>query len=156
MRIIHTLPVMAFSMALAACGSGSEEPKEQIVVREPGEIAAPAATTAGGAATDASELVSSGKAAFGACSVCHSVDSNEPSGIGPNLYGVVGRNAGAAEEFGYSDALAQSGIIWTEDELDAFLTNPSAKVPGTIMTAGAVGDADKRTAIIAYLSSLQD
>ncbi len=75
---------------------------------------------------------------------------------GPNLYGVVGRAAGALDDFAYSEALVSSGITWTEGELDAFLTNPTGKVAGTSMVAGAVSNDENRAAIIAYLSSLSE
>jgi len=68
---------------------------------------------------------------------------------------VVGRPAGSVARFGYSEAMAKSGITWTEAELEAFLANPAAKIPGTAMAAGQVGDAQRRAAIIAYLASLK-
>jgi cytochrome c len=52
--------------------------------------------------------------------------------------------------------MTSSGLTWDASELDAFLTNPAAKVPGTTMSAGTVGDAEKRAAIVAYLSSLSE
>jgi cytochrome c len=145
----HRFALVAIgALALAACGSKAEPPVEQIVVREPGQ---PAGATTAPAATD---LVAAGKAAFAVCATCHAVEAGKASGIGPNLNGVVGRKAGALADFGYSAALKQSGLTWTEAELDAFIANPSGKVPGTSMAAGAVSDAERRKAIVAYLASL--
>lgn len=138
------------ALLLAGCGSEEQPPVEKIVVREPGQAAAvpqPAAAPAG-------DLVVQGRAAFAACAACHAVEAGAPSGVGPNLRGVAGRKAGSVEGFAYSDALKASGITWTESELDAFLANPAGKVPGTAMAAGAVGDAETRKAIVAYLASL--
>lgn len=136
------------TLTLAACGSKAEDPVEQIVVRKPGEAAA--------AAPAATDLVAKGKAAFAACSSCHAVAPGAASGIGPNLHGVVGRKAGSLAGFAYSEAMAKSGITWTEAELSAFLANPSGKVPGTAMAAGQVADAERRAAVVAYLASLKN
>lgn len=142
---------LALALALAACGSKAEDPVEQIVVRQPGSaVPAPAAAPAAG------DLVTTGKAAFAACTACHSAEPGGASDIGPNLHGIVGRAAGSITGFAYSEAMKKSGITWTEGELDAFLANPSGKVPGTSMAAGQVGDAQRRAAIIAYLASLKN
>lgn len=138
-------------LVLSGCGSSEQPPIEQIVIREPGE---PAATLPGaGAGTD---LVASGKAAFAMCSACHTAASDAASVSGPNLYGVVGRKAALLEDYGYSQAMAASGITWSEAELDEFLRDPQGAVPGTAMAAGAVTDPDRRAAIIAYLAGLSE
>lgn len=95
-----------------------------------------------------------GKAAFVACTGCHSVDgSAKPTG--PTLKGVVGRKAaGVAVYRNYSAALRGSNITWTAQELDAYLKAPSTRVKGTTMTI-ATPDAKRRKAIVAYLATLK-
>ncbi len=137
---------------LAACGSPADEPAEQIVVSEPGSSAAKPEDAQGNAPT--ASLAVAGKAAFAACVACHQVTAGAPSGIGPNLNGVVGRAAGSLAGYGYSSAMKASGITWTEAELDQYLTNPAKKVPGTSMAVAGISDAEKRAAITAYLASL--
>ena len=78
------------------------------------------------------------------------------NGVGPALNGLFGRVAGTVEGYNYSPANKNSGITWTEAELDAFLANPSGKVPGTAMAAGQVADTDRRAAVLAYLASLKN
>lgn len=71
---------------------------------------------------------SAGKDLFGRrCSGCHATDSNKE---GPRLRGVLGRKAGTVAGFSYSDALRNSGIIWTADLLNQWLQNPEALVIG--------------------------
>ncbi len=155
MRSIALMATALGSLTLASCGGSEEQPPiEEITIREPGEAVAPVPVAPD--AEPASDLVAQGEAAFAVCSACHVAEAGEASMAGPNLHGVVGRAAGMLDDFAYSDALASSGITWTEAELDTFIANPSAKVPGTSMVAGAVSDADRRAAIVAYLASLSE
>ena len=153
MRNIALPVLLAASVGLVSCGSAPEEPVEQIIVSEPGGAAA-GAKQIEASAPAADDLVSQGKAAFAVCAACHSVEAGAASGPGPNLNGVIGRKAGTAEGFGFTDAMKASGVTWTEAELDSFMTDPAAKVAGTSMTAGAVNDPEARKAITAYLASL--
>jgi len=84
------------------------------------------------------------------CMSCHSIGRDASPGIGPNLFGVVGRKAGQAPGSS-SQALASSGIIWTRANLDGFIAAPQAKVPGTTMTSAPVSEGQARADIIAYL-----
>ena len=153
MRPVSFVILIAASAILASCGSAPEEPVEQIIVSEPGGAAA-GAKQIEASAPAADDLVSQGKAAFAVCAACHSIEAGAAAGPGPNLNGVVGRTAGTAEGFGFTDAMKASGVTWTEAELDSFMTDPAAKVAGTSMTAGAVNDPEARKAITAYLASL--
>lgn len=71
--------------------------------------------------------------------------------MGPNLSGLFGRSAASAEGFGYSDALKAADIVWSREQIDAFITSPTGKVPGTIMAFAGVAKAADRSAIIDYL-----
>ena len=96
-----------------------------------------------------------GAQAFLACSACHSVTPGGGALIGPNLWGVVGRDVGSSPEFDYSAELKAVGGTWTPEQLDRFLTNPSAFAPGTRMGYVGVADPVERRALIAYLSGLR-
>ena len=75
---------------------------------------------------DPAELV------FGQCMECHSFSEDGRNGrFAPNLWGVIGRTAGTAVGFDYSPALRDSGIVWTESNIDRWLRDPQAMVPGT-------------------------
>ncbi len=92
-----------------------------------------------------------GKALYQACTSCHSIDEND---IGPKHRGVVGRPAGSLPDYAYSPALKASGLVWSTDNLDRWLTNPQALVPGTKMYF-SLPDAQSRADLIAYLAQLR-
>jgi len=94
-----------------------------------------------------------GKAGFAVCAVCHAVVANK-NGVGPSLFGVVGRKAGTAPGYTYSAAM-KTAAVWTPQQLDAYLTNPKATVPGNKMPFNGVTDAQKRADIIAYLKTVK-
>ena len=88
------------------------------------------------------------------CRQCHSANKGD-NRLGPSLFGVVGRKAGSAENYAnYSPALKNSGITWTPDQIDKWITNPNAVVSGNNMQPfPGVSDAKEREQIIAYLKS---
>lgn len=90
-----------------------------------------------------------GEIIYKGCQDCHSLDEND---IGPMHRGVVGRKAGSVAGYNYSSALKNSGIIWTEDNLDKWLTNPQTMVPGAKMYFH-LSDAQDRADVIAFLKS---
>lgn len=110
-------------------------------------VAAPAAQAAGNA--------TAGKEVFARCAICHNATKGGPNLIGPNLWGVVGRKAAIVPNFYYSTALKNSGITWTADKLDAWVTNPAKLVPGTRMTFAGLPSAQQRADLIAYLTTLK-
>lgn len=85
------------------------------------------------------------------CIACHSPDANR---VGPKHRGVVGRTAGTVPDFNYSKAVKSSGVVWTEDALDKWLTNPQALIPGQRMNFKVADPAD-RADLIAYLRTLE-
>jgi cytochrome c len=73
---------------------------------------------------------SHGENVYQSCQDCHSLDTND---LGPKHRGVVGRKAGALTDYSYSPALKNSGLTWTEETLDKWLTDPQKLVPGSKM-----------------------
>jgi len=85
------------------------------------------------------------------CAVCHSVEAGANK-IGPSLHGIVGRKAGTAPNYSYTDANKNSGITWDEATLDEYLVDPRKKIPGTKMLFAGLKNPDDRKAVIAYLA----
>jgi cytochrome c len=89
-----------------------------------------------------------GEALYARCQGCHSIERNR---VGPMHRGLFGRQAGSVDGFSYSAAMKDSGILWNETTLDAFLTAPRQLVPGTRMTYAGIADAQERADLIAWL-----
>jgi len=83
------------------------------------------------------------------CAVCHAQKK-----FGPSLQGVVGRKAGSLANFPYSDALKNSGLVWSEDNLRKWITNNTQTVPNTLMRHVSISDPAEQIYLIAYLKSL--
>jgi len=88
------------------------------------------------------------------CATCHTNEPNRNS-VGPSLYGVIGRHAGSAPGFDYSQAMKAAPIVWDDDTLDRYLSDPKAVVPGNKMPYQGVKKPDQRREIIAYLNTLR-
>lgn len=99
--------------------------------------------------------VGEGKAIFSRCAACHTNNKGGPNGVGPNLFGVVGRKAASKPDFSYSPALKNSHIVWTPQKLDAWIANPAKLAPGTRMVFAGISDAKQRAALVAYLGTLK-
>lgn len=89
---------------------------------------------------------------FAQCAACHTVKPGQ-NRLGPSLHGIVGARKAAVPNFNYSPALKAQKGAWTDAELDAYLANPRAKVPGTRMIYAGMADAAKRKALIAWLKT---
>jgi cytochrome c len=94
-----------------------------------------------------------GKTIFKACAACHAID--QAIRVGPGLGGVVGRKAGTAAGFRYSNAMKNSEIVWDAKILDVFLESPQKLVPGNRMPYAGLKDPTDRTDLAAYLATLK-
>lgn len=105
------------------------------------------------------ELAAQGEKVFRKCKACHQVGEGAKNRSGPILTGIVGRAAGAVEGFKYSKpmkAAADGGLIWTQEELAAFLAKPKAYMKGTKMSFAGVKKESDQAAVIEYLKSVEN
>jgi len=104
----------------------------------------------------ASATVDAGKSVYGKCRACHTVNEGGRNGVGPNLWGIVGRNVGSDDAFKYSGAMSERGGVWDVEALAGFLHQPKEWLPGTKMGFGGLRKADDVANVISYLNSLSD
>jgi cytochrome c len=104
----------------------------------------------------ASAAVDKGENAAKKCATCHTFGKGEPNRVGPNLYGVVGRERASHAGFNYSAAMKGKSGKWTLEDLNAFLQNPRGFVPGTSMGFAGIPRGTERADVIAYLNSKSD
>lgn len=97
-----------------------------------------------------------GEKVFRKCKACHAVGEDAKNKVGPTLNGIMGAEAGANPDFKYSDALmekAAEGLVWTEEEMAAFLTKPKEYLPKTKMSFAGLRKEDDVADVIAYLAT---
>lgn len=95
-----------------------------------------------------------GEASFKKCTACHTVDQGGANGIGPNLFGILGKGIGnRAAGFAYSDALKGKGGTWDWTSMNEWLTNPKKFAEGTKMSFAGLSDPAERANVMAYLNS---
>ncbi len=128
-----------FAIAVVEGGGGAAAPKAAVV---------PIEQLFAAASIDKGATVAKKGAA------CHNFQEGAGNKVGPDLYGIVGRDVASAPGFAYSKAMTAKGGAWTALDLNAFLTNPKAAVPGTAMAFAGLGKDTERADLIAYLNSL--
>jgi cytochrome c len=94
-----------------------------------------------------------GEARFQDCAACHKLEAGS-NNVGPSLHGLFARKAAALSDFRYSPAMKRSGISWTPETFDKFITDPQAVVPANRMPYAGMANATDRADLIAYLQKM--
>jgi S-disulfanyl-L-cysteine oxidoreductase SoxD len=138
---------------------GSDKSEEASVVLAAVEVEETAKPEAAPVEAFDPELAAAGEKVFRKCKSCHQIGEGAKNKSGPILTGIVGKPAGAVEGFKYSKALtemADDGLVWSAEELAAFLTKPRSYMKGTKMSFAGLKKEEDQLAIIEYLKSFED
>ena len=142
-----------------------EKPKESAYKVEGLEVAS---TTASGQeaakvveAVDIKALLAMGDLAHGEkvfkkCTACHMIAAGGKNMIGPNLWSVIGRQAGVVSDYKYSKAMVVYGKEWTFEEMNSYLIKPQAYVKGTKMAFAGLRKEKDRASVILYMNANAD
>lgn len=101
-----------------------------------------------------------GKAAYVKCAICHQIGPGAKTLVGPELNGIVGRQAAAIADYAmYSPGmkkLGAEGFVWSPENIDKWIADPKAMIPDSPMSLAFQGimDAQERADIIAYLKTV--
>lgn len=88
-----------------------------------------------------------------ACRTCHTIREGD-NRLGPNLFKIVGREAGSLPNYDYSSAMRNAGFIWDEAKLARFIASPDKVVPGNKMQPyGGLGSEDTER-VVAFLRTI--
>lgn len=99
--------------------------------------------------------IKAGKKIFKKCKACHDVKEGKNK-VGPSLHNIVGATAGNVEGFKYSKALKESGVVWDEENLRAFVTKPKKLIPGNRMAFAGLKKEKQIDDLLAYLNSVSN
>ncbi|GAB1362988.1 cytochrome c2 [Rhodobacter sp.] len=90
--------------------------------------------------------LAAGERVFTRCRACHAITAPDGTRIeqggrtGPDLYGVIGRQAGSVEGFRYSPGLQllnATGFIWSEETVALFAADPTGFLRSQLNDPGA-------------------
>ena len=100
--------------------------------------------------------IDKGMSVFKKCAACHTTENGGANKIGPNLWGVVGKDVATSASFNYSDAMIGQEGDWNYELLDRYLTKPKDAIPNNKMVFVGLKKPADRASVILYLRSLSD
>lgn len=154
MKFVTIISIGISGFLLGACSNDNPEPVEKVeriaAVQPKHDVVKTKPITA---STAALTPEAAGKKMFKRCAACHTIDEGGRNRVGPNLWGMFGREAGSIGNFSYSKAMIASDIIWSDETLDAYITSPKTYIPKNKMAFIGLKKESDRKNVIAYLKA---
>ncbi len=100
-----------------------------------------------------------GERVFRRCVTCHAVGDNARNKVGPVQNDLIGRSAGTVEGYKYSKlnaAAGEAGLKWTEENLFAYLPDPTKFLKTWLTENGAKDQAKGRSKMVFKLRKADD
>lgn len=100
-----------------------------------------------------------GKDVFRKCMACHRIGPDARNAVGPVLNGVIGRQAGTVENFGYSQlnqSAGKAGLVWNEQLIFEYLVDPTAFLKKFLTDKGHADQATGATKMVFKLADEVD
>jgi cytochrome c len=144
----------------AAAEPAAEAEETQMAAAAPAEETPAAQDAASEEAAPAASidmaLAAEGENVFKKCKACHQVGEGASNKTDPILNGVVGAKLAHIEDFRYGKTIVEmgeSGMVWDEANLTAFLAKPRDFIKGTKMSFAGLRKEDDIKAVIEYLKT---
>jgi cytochrome c len=125
--------------------------KEKLMLRLPLTVFAFAALLTPALAQD----IDAGERSFRKCTPCHSIGTDAQNKLGPILNGLDGRKSGTIENYNYTEANKNSGIVWDDKTFNEYITDPRAKIPSTKMIFPGIKNEKERADLWAYVKQFE-
>ena len=153
----HTvLMALSASLVLAGCDSPASEDDDNSPylddIETVTETVDPAPILAALGSPWSEANLENGRRIYRQCQSCHTLYEDGRHLMGPNLYGLMGRTAGSAEDFRYSQVLQDADFIWDAEQLDQWLADPRGFLPGNRMSYPGLADETQRRDVIGYIA----
>ncbi len=146
------LTLLGASLLFAACGgqdSAVSQPSQGVAAAP-----APAITqTAAQTLSPKEALMKRGEKLYKRCQTCHTLNEGGKHKVGPNMWDLYGSTAGQKDGFAYSKAMSESGLVWTDETLSAYIENPRKYMPGNRMSYVGLRKPEDREAVLAYIKA---
>lgn len=143
-------PLFYLSSALLLTACGGQDSAQTDASPAPISVQTPPVTQT--AAREKTPLERGAKV-YKKCKSCHTLEQGGRHKVGPNMWDLYGSTAGTKDGFAYSKVMKESGIVWDDETLSAYIENPRKYMPGNRMSYVGLRKPEDREAVLAYIKA---